>query len=400
MIELTQEQAKLVEEAKDWYYNSSEQVFQYSGAAGTGKSVVMNAIINALGLKIYEVAPMSFIGSAAIVMRMKGLTNAKTIHSWLYQLVWKTDPSQIDTYLNKPKKIKSFEPKPLPPEIKLICIDEAGCVPFSIKKELESRGVKILACGDLNQLPPVGDNPAYLYTGKMHYLTEIMRQKKDSAIIYLAHEILKGHTLQEGLYGSVWVMDYCNINDSILANSDVIICGKNDTRDIFNRRIREDIKRIRSTLPVYGDKIVCRKNNWQLDAGGINLANGLVGTVVNCPDISTYDQRDKTFLLDFLPDLSNVPFNNVECDYQYLVADNHTRKQIKDSPYYKGEKFEYAYSITTHISQGSQYDKGCYIEEYLNPRINRNLNYTGITRFSRTCFYFTNNRRQFWQMNS
>ena len=45
MITLTEEQEKLVEEAVDFYYNSSEQVFQYSGKAGTGKSVVMRAII-------------------------------------------------------------------------------------------------------------------------------------------------------------------------------------------------------------------------------------------------------------------------------------------------------------------------------------------------------------------
>ena len=46
-------------------------------------------------------------------------------------------------------------------EKKLICIDEAGCVPHSLKAEIESRGLKVLACGDLNQLPPVKDKPAY-----------------------------------------------------------------------------------------------------------------------------------------------------------------------------------------------------------------------------------------------
>ena len=35
------EQDRLVSEIVDWYYNSSEQVFEYSGPAGTGKSFVM-----------------------------------------------------------------------------------------------------------------------------------------------------------------------------------------------------------------------------------------------------------------------------------------------------------------------------------------------------------------------
>ena len=35
-IELNPQQQKIVDEAVDWFKNSSEQVFQYSGSAGTG----------------------------------------------------------------------------------------------------------------------------------------------------------------------------------------------------------------------------------------------------------------------------------------------------------------------------------------------------------------------------
>ena len=193
MIELNDGQEAVVKKAINWFYNSSEQVFQYSGAAGTGKSVVMNAIIERLGLEPYEVAPMSYIGAASVVMRIKGLTNAKTIHSWLYEPKWVIDG--YDKYLNKPKRKMAFVPKPLPDTVRLICIDEAGCVPLRMKYEIESRGVKVLACGDLNQLPPVEDNPAYLYSGKVEQLTEIMRQAKNSPIIYLAHKILAGERI-------------------------------------------------------------------------------------------------------------------------------------------------------------------------------------------------------------
>ena len=50
-----------------------------------------------------------------------------------------------------------------------------------------------------------------------------------------------------------------------------------------------------------------------------------------------------------------------------------------------GNKFEYAYAITTHLSQGSQYVKGMYYMENMNPREKRNLDYTAITRFSKYC---------------
>ena len=87
MFRLNEGQQFVVEEAVKWYYNSHEQVFQYDGPPGSGKSVVLMEIIKRLGLDIMnEIAPMSFIGSASLVMRLKGLLSSKTIHSWLYNV--------------------------------------------------------------------------------------------------------------------------------------------------------------------------------------------------------------------------------------------------------------------------------------------------------------------------
>ena len=130
MIRLNEQQQQIVDEAVDFYYNSSEQVFQYSGKAGTGKSVVLNAIIKRLGLTLADIAPMSYIGAAAIIMRLKGLTNAKTIHSWLFEPQIVYDGDVIDGYMNRPKPRLIFVPKPLGNK-KLVCVDEAGSMPFS-----------------------------------------------------------------------------------------------------------------------------------------------------------------------------------------------------------------------------------------------------------------------------
>ena len=87
-MDLNAGQRFIVEKAIDWYYNSPEQLFQYDGPPGSGKSVVLNAIVKTLGLNVYtEVAPMSFIGAASLVMRTKGLYSAKTAHSWCYDAV-------------------------------------------------------------------------------------------------------------------------------------------------------------------------------------------------------------------------------------------------------------------------------------------------------------------------
>ena len=87
MFQLNEGQRYIVEEAVKWYYNSHEQVFQYDGPPGSGKSVVLMEIIKRLGLDVMtEIAPMSYIGSASLVMRMKGLLSSKTIHSSLYNV--------------------------------------------------------------------------------------------------------------------------------------------------------------------------------------------------------------------------------------------------------------------------------------------------------------------------
>ena len=163
-IQLNKEQQYVVNEGVRFFKHSSEQVFQYAGYAGTGKSVVLFAILERLGIPLHRVAPMAYIGQASVVMRLKGLRNAKTIHSWLYKPVenYKLDENGniiSDYYFNRPKFELGFEPKPLE-NIGVILIDEAGSVPYEQKQEIESRGIKIIATGDLGQLPPVTGNPA------------------------------------------------------------------------------------------------------------------------------------------------------------------------------------------------------------------------------------------------
>ena len=45
---LNQDQSRIVSKAVNWFFNSSEQIFQFSGGPGTGKSVTLIAIVDAL----------------------------------------------------------------------------------------------------------------------------------------------------------------------------------------------------------------------------------------------------------------------------------------------------------------------------------------------------------------
>lgn len=394
-IQLNQGQKTVVEEAVKWFKSGTEQVFQYSGGAGTGKTTVLNAILDALEVDRMRVAPMSYVGAAAINMRIHGLYNARTIHSWLYKPVETTmldnngKPMQ-DNYFDRPVLGLEFEPKPLD-GIDLMVIDEGGTVPKSMKREIESRGIPIIVLGDVQQLKPVADDPAYLYEGKIHYLTEIMRQGLNSSIPILADKLIKGETIHKGYYGDVWVIDHDELTDEMIMASQILVCGKNSTREELNKRIRHDILKINSDLPIYGEKVICRKNNWKKEIDGISLANGLVGTVENNPDVGSFD--GKSFTIDFRPDKMRMKFPNLKCDYKYFVANPEARKFIKNNKYSTSEKFEFAYAITTHVSQGATYNNGIYIEEYLSQDINRNLNYTGLTRFSNHAIYVKQKRK-------
>lgn len=398
-MQANSQQNLIIKEALYHIHHSTEQTYQFSGLAGTGKSFVLNKIVEESKLRLDEIAPMAYIGQAAVVMRLKGLKNARTIHSWMYEPVEKEilDSNDIpiyDNYFGTPVKGIGFNPVDNLKGIKLIIIDEAYTVPMNVRKDIDALGIKVIACGDVGQLPPVYGEPGYLHTGKVSYLTEIMRQKKGNSILYIADRARKGLPIQPGFYGNVLVIEKKDLNNDMIAASDIVICGKNKTRDDITKRIRHDILNIHTNLPMMHEKLMCRKNNWNISTCGISLTNGLIGSVANAPGPGEFDGN--TYTIDFKPDLFNGIYSRLECNYNYLMSDYETRKKIKCDRYQKGEFLEFGYCGTAHTTQGSQYANGIYIEEYLDSAIQNNLNYTGVTRFVNSLIYVIPDRKKYW----
>lgn len=396
---LNKDQLNVVRKAVSWFLDSPEQIFQFSGGPGTGKSFTLNAIVDEiLKIKKIKIAPMAYTGAASIVMRLKGLPNAKTIHSWLYKCV--EEPvfdsfgnPMIDKYFNVPITTIKFIPNiEEMAQIDLIIIDEGGMVPLEMRDDILATGKKILVCGDIFQLPPITGSSAFLTTGRVEILREIMRQEENSAIVYLSQRALQGLPIHLGVYGDCMVIQEHELTKEMLAYSNVILCGTNKTRETYNKFFRRDILGFEGQLPHRGEKLICRKNNWSLEAGGINLTNGMSGYVINEPDIRSYN--GSMFSIDFNPVLTNQPFLDISVDYEYFTASYQRKMEIKKIRRPRqANQFDFGYAQTVHTAQGSQWNTGVYIEEPMKDM--NQINYTAISRFSKGCIIVKNNAKYY-----
>lgn len=395
-VTFTDEQETLIKLACEWFRSSTgSQLFEYSAPAGAGKSLVMHEIIRRLNLDDYrEVAPMCYTGTASLIMRLNGFSSAKTCHSWLYKLVETKEMSKITMRMHR---VNRFVPKSLPPSIKLICVDEASMIPKDIGEEIMKRDVKVLVCGDLNQLPPVKDKKSFFlsHPDRVFRLTKIMRQSSHSSIVEISNMLLHGRYPKIGDYGDVMVIPNRDLNVQHLINSDIVICCTNNARDAINADVRL-LKNIPpdKSLPQYGEKVVCRSNDWDLESDGINLTNGMVGFVTSHQGINSMVSRD-IYKMDFSPCLfPDATFSNLKCDFKYFNANSTLRREMKsfENPsLYRsnrlGHKFELAYAITTHMSQGSQYHKGVFVLDSSHFSDLNKLCYTAVTRFTNFCLF-------------
>ena len=389
MITLNQGQENVVKAAVDWFRHSDRQTFEFDGEAGTGKSVTLHAILDELRLNCVEYMPMAFTGAASVVMRLRGFPTAKSIHSSLYKVEKVPANSDnpffnVNTFNDTRRYVDMFVPKTkeeIDPRVKLFVIDEGYMVPDFMRKEIEKYGRKIIVAGDSGQLPPVNGSPAYLTGPNVYHLTELMRQSIDNPIVYLAHRARRGLPIDCGLYGNrALVIEEQYLTNEMVLNVGNIVCGTNRTRDAFNRRIRE-LLGYTTDLPMFGERVICRNNNWSIEEDGIALCNGLSGHVVSNYNVSNF--KNNRYIIDFLPDLLNIPFRNLELDYKYFTANTEIRKEMKSmnsKKYAFGEFFEFAYAITTHLAQGQEFPSGIVYEEYLRSDIQNQLMYTAITR--------------------
>lgn len=376
------------ERAKKWWADGNEQIFKIAGYAGTGKTYLSSVIAEELAGE--RIAFCAFTGKAALVMRQRGMP-ATTIHALIYNMEMRLVPHK-NGYKRKlvPVLKERLEPKP-----SLILVDESSMVSEKILDDLLSFDIPVIAVGDPFQLPPVGSKDSDLLMNPNVILEEIMRQDEGSAIVYLAEKIRKGLPLNddESAPGCIWQMSKRTVDDdtdNIFKWADQIIAGRNATVAKINQMAREYLG-FTDTLPMIGDKIICKRNDWGNILLGEKIAtalvNGLIGYCTAIHETETLDKvpwkdepvRSTEYSLNLRPTFEE------KAEFRGIVFDPDSFYENKENrQYMKKMIFQFAYCITCHAAQGSEWDNIILYDDSWpdahDPLFQARWRYTGVTR--------------------
>lgn len=346
-------------------YKDKEKYTVISGYAGTGKTTLVRFIIDALNIGPALVCYASFTGKAAEVLRKKGNPNAMTLHKLLY------DASRL------PDGSFSFSPKKKIP-YKIIVVDECSMVPKKMIDLISSYDVYALYLGDPFQISPIEDNQTNNLLDSPHiFLSEIMRQEKDSEIIKISMDIREMKPLQLFKGQQVQVIKKSDLSIGMLNWADQILCATNNTRHQINKEVRNSLG-FPADKAVVGDKLISLRNLWDLvDNKNNPLINGTICHLNQVQEDYFYlpyfyeGGKQIQFYRSLLSTDEGTTFDPIDIDKKMLLTEKKCVNSKTEYLVLKNKKchrkipqeFAFGYAITTHKAQGSSWDKVLVIEE-------------------------------------
>ena len=427
------------------------KAFILLGYAGTGKTSMMAALVQAYKELQQKVVLLAPTGRAAKVLSRYAHTPAYTIHKFIYRqkklgeevfslndnlythTLFIVDESSMISGIRDNQTFGSG-----------ILLDDL------VKYVYSGDGCSLLLLGDNAQLPPIGTelSPAlreeymakYSLNITTHTLTEVARQALDSGILSnattLRHVALNPHNsagkdmweyLQQSadlemISGSDFIEKIEESYRDIGAEQTIILTRTNKRTNIYNQGIRARILWREEEIE-NGDRLMVSKNNYFWTEKYENLpflANGDMLEISRLRNIREmygfhfadaqlraldYDwEIDAVIWLDTLhsdsPEMNNglhrELFGRIAEDYPELA---HNRKKlietIYQSPYYNALQVRFAYAVTGHKSQGGQW-KHVYIDPYKGGELHADEEgfyrwlYTAVTRASEKVYFIKN----------
>lgn len=402
------------------------------GAAGTGKSSIMTALIGYLNQKDLTYHMAAPTGRAARILTRKTNTLANTVHSLIYRVV--SDPKTgIVRFVLRTTEDDSRT---------VFIIDEASMVNAMPAKEDGALFVapnalltdlaryiksgnpfnKVIFLGDRNQLPPVGEQdsyalqPSYLrekfgWTGTSHILTEVKRQQDGSQILKDATAIREA--IDSGGTPTVTAPRVGTIYKAAsLYTMDLMQRGPNETVSIGRthkaNRFFSDLVRERlfggKNLPLQVGDLLLVTQTWNRNE--CTLYNGDHVRVAEIhPDkieqvaglhfmiaklrYQTMDGTEGLIEDYILLDTIYSERGAITSTQENMLRGERYRKNVRfresgnpeDDRYVGAIRLMYGYAITCHKAQGGEWDK-----VYVNTFGKQDLkwSYTAITRAKST----------------
>lgn len=385
VVHLSGEQQDAVEICCD----RSNTIVGVTGGAGTGKTLVLGRAYRELKSKRCKVTLCAPTGRAA--KRIQELTGipAKTVHRMLEF----PEPNEMTDEPNEPRRNMN---NPLDEHV--VFVDESSMISPSLYRQLmNALGPRcvIRFFGDNNQLPPVEEGkPPFIEVLEKYPMVELsFNFRSDDAIVSNAQRILRGLMPQKNnRFQILWSDDPIRMLLEFVRDEKVFMTG---THQIImpTRKGKYGTLRINPSLQTRfnpkgemlklnrpddseaplgvraGDKFLWIKNDYRLE-----LFNGEIGTI-DWIDTESGDLSIRTADRAVL-----VPARlKTYSPWHGTVINYDPRKQI-----------ELGYSITTHKSQGSEFDTIIYCicrgQFYL---LNRRNFYTAVTRAKRQVIVIT-----------
>lgn len=368
-ITLSPQQRAAADAVLSWYTSPNRKpVFRMFGYAGTGKTTVIKHVVERLRGRVEYAA---FTGKAASVMRQYGVPTARTLHSLIFRYDGKDPVSQEPVFVKIHKQDNTADIN----RADLVVLDECSMVGGALAEALLSFDVPVLVLGDPAQLPPVQGGGSFTDAEPDAMLTDVHRQAAQSPVLQMATTVRSGNRLLPGTYGDSKAVFKASMTPSDLWDSGAqVLVAKNKTRRSLNSAARRHYQ-FAHAVPMFGERVICLKNNYN-----VGIFNGETFVVTRC------DEDGKGWLsMDLIREGAEAGQDpSVEGVRVHSSFFTEEHGGIPDTIKFGSPHFDYAYAITVHKSQGSQWDDVVvYTEDWPFGEDRQRWMYTALTRAAR-----------------